>query len=766
MTSGISAEYGRFAGGVVNSLTKSGGNQFTGSLRLNLQNDSWTQPTPVTEERDDTINRIWEATAGGFLLQDKVWFFLAARDSSLDQINQTGITNIPYPVNDEQTRLEGKLTFSLTNSHRFVGSYISIDRTRTNSAYGVPLELEALSDREDPQALLALNYNGVITPELFVQAQYSKRDYTIAKGAGSPHRGDLLLGTPLNDYLNGWTWNTPWFCSVCGDEERNNEDYLVKGSWFLSSESLGSHDLVFGWDEYHDKMFQDNIQSASDWILWVPDTIVDGDEIYPVVVPYGTYMMWWPLLESTRGTDFQVTSLFVNDMWRLNDRWSFSLGARFDRNDGVNSAGNQIAKDDRISPRLGVSYDVFGNGTWLVNASYGHYVGALAGSNNVANGSSSAGSPALFGYLYAGPAINTDGPVMATDEALAAMFDWFYNEYGGPTNGALQWIQRVPGITRGIAGGSIGSPYAEEYSLGVTRRLGNRGLMRLDYQHRNYKDLYETRVDTGTGTIQYEVLAGMSGIADYQLIQNSDYLTREYDGVSLQLEYRPGEDLVIGGSYTWSHAKGNFDGETAGNGPITSTNNPNFYPEYADVSWSNPEGDLGVDQRHKLRSWVVWNAISGRRHNLSASALFNFWSGTPYSAVGAVDTTFVDNPGYINPPPNVPYFFSERGAYTTPNIYRSDLSLNYGFFFNVGATELEIFVQPEVLNVFNHDRAVNVNASVFDATSSVSYEPFDPFTETPVEGVHWAKGSSFGEPQVETDYQQPRTFRLSLGVRF
>ena len=46
LTSGISAEYGRFSGGVVNAVTKSGGNTFSGSWRMNLLNPSWTVETP------------------------------------------------------------------------------------------------------------------------------------------------------------------------------------------------------------------------------------------------------------------------------------------------------------------------------------------------------------------------------------------------------------------------------------------------------------------------------------------------------------------------------------------------------------------------------------------------------------------------------------------------------------------------------------------------------------------------------------------------
>src|SRR5438093_11682575 len=61
----ISAEYGHFTGGVVNAITKSGGNDLKGSFRTNLSNDKWTAKTPLTTEREDKINSIYEATLRG-----------------------------------------------------------------------------------------------------------------------------------------------------------------------------------------------------------------------------------------------------------------------------------------------------------------------------------------------------------------------------------------------------------------------------------------------------------------------------------------------------------------------------------------------------------------------------------------------------------------------------------------------------------------------------------------------------------------------------
>ena len=50
MTGSIGAQYGRFTGGVVNAITKSGGNQFEGSVRASLTNDDWVSRTPLSAE--------------------------------------------------------------------------------------------------------------------------------------------------------------------------------------------------------------------------------------------------------------------------------------------------------------------------------------------------------------------------------------------------------------------------------------------------------------------------------------------------------------------------------------------------------------------------------------------------------------------------------------------------------------------------------------------------------------------------------------------
>src|SRR6188768_3238675 len=106
-TGGISAEYGRFGGGLVNAITKSGGNRFSGSFRNSFNNDSWRTTTPFNETKLDKTIPTYEYTVGGPVLRDKVWFFTAGRFQNQEESRQTFITNISYPRSSDEKRYEG-----------------------------------------------------------------------------------------------------------------------------------------------------------------------------------------------------------------------------------------------------------------------------------------------------------------------------------------------------------------------------------------------------------------------------------------------------------------------------------------------------------------------------------------------------------------------------------------------------------------------------------------------------------------------------------
>jgi hypothetical protein len=781
LASGISTEYGRFSGGVVNAITKSGGNRFDGSLRATLNNNDWEARTPLSAERKDDIVETLEATLGGYFWKDHLWFFGAARDTEVSEIQTTrAVTHIPFDRAESETRYEAKLTISPHPSHSAILSYFEIDEVQNNSGFGAFLDLRSLTDYSLPQQTKVANYTGILTPKLFVEAQYSEREFFYEEGGAKTR--DLLEGTLMRRRNTSHLWHSPTFCGAgppdCPPEERSNTNLLAKGSYFLTNERLGSHEVVFGYDTFDDIRFNINRQTGSDFTVWASDILVDEDNnIWPQFLGPSTWIGWFAVFNEdiARPTSFTTNSFYVNDSWQLNDHWSFNLGVRYDENDGQNSEGVTTADDAKWSPRLGLSYDVKGDGDLAIHGSYGSYVAAVG---HMGNATSVAGFVGEYDSFYGGPTVNVDpacaerGDCVSTQEALAILFDWYFQN--GTRDEYFDDPSLIPGLfyfvipaRQVVIPDTLRSPAGDEIAIGVTKRLGTKGLFRGDLVFRDWSDFFSIWSVLG------ETVDTSAGPVDLWEVGNSDELvSREYRGLHTQFRYRVSDRLTVAGNYTLSKLEGNFVGEAPNFGPTWAGGSTGLYPEYWESRWRGPEGDLEGDQRHKLRTWAVYDILDSKHHSLTVSWLENYFSGLPYGAQGRVHTRpYVTNPGYARPPSRQGYWFTGRDAFRTDSIHRSDFALNYAFRWKAFGREMEVFLQPEVLNLFNEQGVDAVNKDVADATQAAfvcpgGCQPFNPFTETPVEGVHWAKRDTFGQPEDEFDYQFPRTFRFSVGFRF
>jgi outer membrane receptor for ferrienterochelin and colicin len=788
--SGISAEYGRFTGGVVNAITKSGGNVFSGSFRTSLTSDQWTErapnlairdanynppPTETVQTRADDVNPRYEATLGGPVIKDRIWFFVAGRLEEIKGTTQTlNTTNLPYESGLDEKRLEGKLTLTPFSNHTFVGAYTRIDQEQTNYVFPSipPMDFESVYDRQNPQELLALNYSGVLTSNLFVEAQYSKRKFTFENSGG--RFTDLIKGTVVRDRARATGYNSPVFCAVCGPEMRDNDNYLVKGTYFLSTKGVGSHNITFGYDDFGGQRMSNNHQSGSDYHLFGTTSIIRDGVVYPQWLPNSTILVYYPIPVKSQGSDIRTRSVFLNDSWRLNDQFSFNLGLRWDKNDATDSFGTKTAKDSALSPRLSVAYDPGGKGTLRFVASYARYVGAPA--ENQASAGSPAGSPAIYQYVYRGPAINpvsSATTLVTTAEALAQIFAYF----GVPGPGSYPSVNAdaasVPGVNLKIVG-SLDSPNVNEYTLGVSGRFLEKGTFRVDGVFREYADFYNERCDLTTGKVQNS----LGQTFDFRAIENTSAAEREYLGLHTSFSYRASADLSFGGNWTWSRARGNFDGETSGSGPVRYTGL--LYPEYIQEAWNTPRGDLAIDQRHRVGLYATYDLpfVPEALGIFTLSGIQSINTGTPYGAAGTINSgIYVTNPGYATPPGSsgVTYWFTSRDAFRTPTIYQTDLSLNY----SKAIGPIELFIQPQVLNVFNNSNFRAVNTTTLTALStgggSNAFVAFNPFTSAPVQrpngdtsvkNANWDFGPNFGRPTAFSSYQQPRSFRISLGLRF
>ncbi len=280
-TSGISAEYGRFTGGVVNAVTKSGGNMFSGTFRSEFNNDDWRTVSPFGEPKADKLSPAHSFTFGGPIVEDRIWFFGAGRFENRETAELTAETRVPYTETLEQQRYEGKLTVAPANWQRLQIDYLGInqDASGTNSAaIGADvMDLRSLVSRRDPQSLTTVHYSGVFGSSFVAEGRISARRWAIKDLGGL--NPELTQGTPVYDQTTGNSYWAPGFCGTC-DNDRNNSNLFLKGSYFKSS-TAGSHNLVFGYDTFNDKEKSDNRQSATDYWLYATGANIVRDRHLP-----------------------------------------------------------------------------------------------------------------------------------------------------------------------------------------------------------------------------------------------------------------------------------------------------------------------------------------------------------------------------------------------------------------------------------------------------------------------------------------------------
>jgi len=767
-TSGITAEFGRFSGGTVNVVTKSGGNAFAGSLRTTLVNDAWSARTPAGEERTDDVTPIWEVTLGGPVWTDRLWFFLAGR--LLDQ-TRTGTTAAPtsidFPVEKDEKRLQLRLTASPLQGHTLTASWLRLDREERGTYFeNVPiLDLESRYDEAIRQDLFLLGYSGTFSGSTFGEASYGRRRFA-RPGFGSPYN-DLLKGTVIADQVVTRFYSSPWFCAVCPDpDDRRSSDHgVAKATAFVSTKSLGSHTVVGGLELFRGTWVWNQYQTGSGYGAWGTGVLYEGGELYPVFGP-GTYLMYSPVLTPAASDDARTWAAYVNDTWRFGNRLSFNLGLRWDRNDVRDPTGAAQSTEGNLSPRLGVAWDPAGKGALRVTAGWGRYVSTV--NEWMLGWGYAPGMPAIFLYPYDGPPVNVDTsePRVTSDDALRELFSWFGISAPGqyPRAGVDPFYAFYPGVSFQMRG-DLKSQKADELTLGVSGSLGRSGSFRVEGIHREYSGFYAYVCDLSTGKVE-DPLGNPLDLT--YLTSVNEPLERRYDALRTSFEIRPGPSLAVSGSWTWSRTRGNQTSENTNNGAIPQ--DVLTYPEYRDLSWNAPVGDLAQDVRHRVRLWATWDLtfVPASLGRFTVTPLFSFDTGQPYGAHGpALVEPYVTNPGYATPPWTVDYWFTGRDAFRMPTVTSLDLAV--GWRLDVGPAEL--FVQPQVLNVLNRDAVVTsdpryVDLGVFTAATSADLQPFDPFKDEPVEGVHWARSPTFGEAFGPASHQQPRTFRVSVGVRF
>jgi hypothetical protein len=773
LTGGISAEYGRFSGGVINMITKSGGNIFSGSFRENLQNNGkWLTETPFEVQAGIANPDIWnknsEGTFGGPVVKDTLWFFSSGRYETTSQTLTFVNSAQSAQRSDLNKRGEIKLTGTPAAGHTITGDYTNNATTQNNrfSLNSNSLDPSVLINETQPNDLFVTNYNGVLANRFFATLQFSQKRFKFENVGGtntavtaSPIRTrGLVAGEPV-----GALYGAPFF-SALDPEERNNRQVTGSLSYTLSTKSIGTHDIKGGGEWYRAQRIGGNSQSATNYVFQTDYLQVGGQPVrdsqgvpVPVWTPGVSRVQNW-LPDIGAIININTSSLYAQDHWIVSPRISADLGVRFEAVRS-NATGDIVTVDTTSTvPRFGLTYDLAGDGSTVVQATYGWYAGKYSEAQFAAN--TDVGNPSRVTYAYTGPA----GQGRDFSPAFDVANNWkTIVSASFPTAN----IFVAPGLS---------SPIVKEVTVSAGRELGLSGYAKVTYQHRTWDSFVEDFIQLSNGIVNVQRNGANIGNLTKVIFGNTNDVTRDYDALVFQNTYRVSNVLSYGAHYTLQmRNKGNASGEAANQPGLSSIFGD--FPEILGpaIDRYQPYGNLADFQRHKLRVYGTYTQTLGRFGAVDVAPVWRVDSGRTfsYSAAG-VPLSAIElarNPGYptndINSATSETLFFGDRGIGQFAGYGVMDFAATYTIPI---WRSLRPWIKAEMYNVLNNQKLI-----AWDTTVTV-----DPNSPKDANGLPtgYILGSNFGKATADTigsvpAYAQPipgtnggRLFRMAFGIRF
>jgi hypothetical protein len=758
LRSGVSAEYGRFGGGVVNVITRSGGNLFSGALRANLTNPAWSVETPLEKSvgttRAGKLSPTYELTAGGPMVRDRVWFFGGSRIERTTTQGTFAQTRIPYTSTNDNTRYEGKLTGTVASGHTLQGAVIDNRTDLVQPAFGGSIDPAAMTTPSTLNRLYVANWRGVLGARTFATAQYSQKRWKLQNAGGSStniFESPFLTRGTTAGIPGSLQYNAPYFDST-DPEERNNRQLTGSVTQTLSSRPAGTHELKGGFEYFVSTRVGGNSQTSTGYVFQSdykldansrPELDLNGDLIPRFVPGSSRVQVWQPLRGSS--IDLTTASLFANDHWVATPRSTFDLGLRFEKVSSNATGDISSIHVQTIVPRMAAAFDLTGDGKTILQATYAHYAGKY---NDVEfSRDTNVGNPDRYVLQYTGPA--------GEGRDFAAGFD--------PANYTVPVSGTFP-TANVFFGDDLRSPRTKEFTVGLAREIGQKGYARASYVNRKATDFVEDfiTVDGGRTTINR---SGLVGTFDNSIYLNTDLARREYQGIDFEGAYRLSGSLSINGLWTVQlENDGNFEGEAANNPGIPSLIGD--YPETYVAERSFPDGRLDDFQRHKVRLWANYSFDMHQFGRLDIAPLYRYNSARTFSlvapAVALTPAQAAFNPGYVRLPSSQPVFFGRRGSQEFQDYALVDLGVTYGV---PVWQSMRPWVKLEVLNLFNNQQLI-----AWDTTVAADLNGAKDANGLPLD---YLTGPNFGKATSNASYARPRqgmdggrTFILAAGVRF
>jgi len=685
---GQSAEYGNVQGAVVNAITKSGGNEFHGEEVLfyrnkSLQSDN-TKGTPFEGQAVGFDHEYdWTLSLGGPFAKDKVWFYGNYwRYNSIEYVegyvDENG-ASIPY----DRMRYAGmfKVTYQPSAKDKFMGMYNRTDYQRHHRAASWQRPEDCTWIQVTPTNVYNGQWTHIFNDNMFLVARAAYVDF------------DFNLD-PKNEKCVIYDYTTRMYSGSYGyydHYQRNRGQYNGVLTYFVDN-WYGKHEFKFG-GEFEKSWDVRSVAYNTEYYYTDENGQKLGVRLYTRNgEPYKAYF-YYPF---SRKDIKRYYAAFAQDTWSLTNKLTINAGVRYERNTGIIPKGgfveesySPIAPWNTFSPRLGVTYDVFGDGKSVVKLSYGRYYAA-----DIIQYFCTVNPNGWYyyrAYWYSGWDKNFNN----NNFRIYDIYQQGINKTMDPNvkppytdQFVLSWEQELrPNI--GVSFSAIYKPQ--------TRFIEDVDIYLFDVDRGDWRwELFEPVTVTDPGEDGITGTADDGTITVYSLrpgnpawqyyVTNPPHCYRNYWALQAVFNKRMADNWSLMVSYVYAHATGlmdlDFDATWTG---ASYFDNPNYH--------INAEGNLSLSRRHQLK-------ITGHfilPYGIHVSTYWRVLSGRPY-------TRWLRVYG-IEPDGNYDINVEPKGSRFRPTLNYGDIRVEKRF--NLGKYG-KVDVLANIFNVLNSNTATSL----------------------------------------------------------
>jgi len=729
ITNQYDAEFGRTTGAIVNAISKSGTNAFHGSAGGLWQDASLTQKDFFVKQnglnKPNTQVQTYRGNLGGPVVRDKAHFFFNVERVMIDRANTITIPshtefNASPVTQDRVWNTLARFDHQLNINHTWAVRWLRESSPQLNQIVPVvlnnnpisgtwPVTSNASREENDVDQTIVGTLNSVLGGNRLntVRVNFTQEDVSFANPSFNANGQDQAALKPTLLYKTFVDQQS----TVA--QARVNDAYQIDDtmSWFITGHG-GSHDLKFGGQyEYVGarSTAQDNANGTFFFSTDLPFNAADPST-YPerlqIRVP-------GPL---NRYQKAHYVAGFAQDKWRMTNRTTLSLGLRYDLEvQPISEVDNPAFSDlkaypvdkNNIAPRVGLTYDLFGDGRSVARGGYGRFydkthfelISAIL-----------TASPFADSFVVLFPANAFDpGPSSGTLPTTPMLL-------GGPTVNRALLASLYPPGSRVRNTGTVWLdnpdrviPHTDQITAGYERQLLTTLSVSADYVHARGREQFMIR-DLNPGlkatTARTGTLVRINPAYAQAVNQPVNAGAIDYDALEMALVKRFASDYSFRVSYTLGYSRGN----TSGNGAPLSA-----FQVLDNMNLGLNEGPTDVDRRHNLV--ISGQALVPRTHGLTVAWVARALSGSHFTIVDS--TTDPDRNGqFAEPLPAGAYtstsptaqnpwnvdFESKRNGATGPGLFQIDARLGYRLRPGSGRS-LELFA--DVFNITNRANFAN-----------------------------------------------------------